>query len=154
MVKSPVRAVLAVAFIAVMAWTIQSLLETTYFTVIAVLLVVGQVAGFFLPATFELTEKKVTVRGLVARREKDWGDFRSYYVDREGILLSPFIERSRLERFRGFSLQFHGNRDEVVTFVERMMARDDPEGVAEGGPNDEPVERVGDEGQGGRTPAA
>ena len=154
MVKSPVRAALAVAFIAVMAWTIQSLLETTYFTVIAVLLVVGQVAGFFLPAKFELTEKKVTVRGLVARREKDWGDFRSYYVDREGILLSPFIERSRLERFRGFSLQFHGNRDEVVRFVERMMARDDPEGVAEGGPRDEPVERVGDEGQGGRTPAA
>jgi hypothetical protein len=154
MLKSPVRAVLAAAFIAVMAWTIQSLLNTTYFTVIAVLLVVGQVAGFFLPARFELTEKKVSVKGLVARREKVWSEFRSYYVDREGILLSPFIERSRLERFRGFSLQFHGNRDEVVAFVERMMARDDPEGAAEGGDADEPVERLGDEGQGGRAPSA
>ena len=154
MLKSPVRAALAAAFIAVMAWTIQGLFHTTFFTVVAVFLVVGQVAGFFLPAKFELTEKKVSVKGLVAKKEKSWGDFRSYYVDREGILLSPFIERSRLERFRGFSLQFHRNRDEVVAFVERMMARDDPDGVAEGGHTDEPVERLGDEGQGGRTPAA
>ncbi|MFH1690352.1 MAG: hypothetical protein ABIE42_08955, partial [Candidatus Eisenbacteria bacterium] len=98
------------------------MLRTTYFTVVAVLLVWGQVAGFFLPTRFSLTGKGVAVSGLVSRKEKGWGDFRSYYVDREGLLLSPFIERSRLERFRGVSLQFHGNRDEVVAFVERMMA--------------------------------
>jgi len=128
MLRSPVRAVLAMAFIAVMAWFIQSLFETTYFTVVAVLLVWGQVAGFFLPTRFELGDDGVYVRGLVSRRKKPWGEFRSYYVDREGLLLSPFEERSRLERFRGVSLQFHGNRDEVVAFVERVMERETPPG--------------------------
>jgi hypothetical protein len=123
MLRSPVRAAVAVAFIVLMAWTIQSLFATTYFTVIAVLLVWGQVAGFFLPTRFSLTEEGVSVRGLVSRREKGWDEFRSHYVDREGLLLSPFLERSRLERFRGVSLQFHGNRDEVIGFVERMMGR-------------------------------
>ncbi len=53
------------------------------------------------------------------------------------------------------SVQFHGNKDEVVAFVERMMARNDDTGDSgEGGVTDEPVERLGDEGQGGRTPAA
>ena len=155
MLRSPVRAVLAVAFIAVMAWFIQSLFSTTYFTVVAVLLVWGQVAGFFLPTRFSLTDERVSVRGLVSRREKDWSEFRSHYVDREGVLLSPFVERSRLDRFRGVSLQFHGNRDEVVAFVERMMARGDDTGdSAEGGVTDEPVKRLGDEGQGGRASAA
>ena len=154
MLRSPVRAVLAVAFIAVMAWFIQSLFSTTYFTVVAVILVWGQVAGFFLPTRFALTGDGVSVRGLVSRREKGWSEFRSHYVDREGLLLSPFLERSRLERFRGVSIQFHGNRDEVVAFVERMMADAGSGGVAEGEPNDEPDERLGDEGQDGRTSAA
>ena len=160
MLKSPVRAVLAVAFMVVMAWFIQSLFRTTYFTVVAVLLVWGQVAGFFLPTRFALTDEGVSVRGLVSRRQKGWGDFRSWYVDREGLLLSPFTERSRLERFRGVSLQFHGNRDEVVGFVERVMKMEAPPGSGaaadeerKGGREDESRERLGDEGQGGRTSA-
>jgi len=140
MLRSPVRAVLAVAFVVLMAWTMQALFSTTYFTVVAVLLVWGQIAGFFLPTRFSLTGDGVSVRGLVSKREKSWGEFRSHYVDREGVLLSPFIERSRLERFRGVSLQFHGNRDEVVAFVEHMMASDDDTGdSAEGGATDESV---------------
>lgn len=135
--RSPVRAVLALAFIVLMAWTIQSLFRTTYFTIVAVLLVWGQVAGFFVPTRYTLADDKVAVRGVVSRREKDWSEFRSFYVDREGILLSPFLERSRLERFRGLSLQFHDNRDEVVSFVERAMARREVQD-----------EHVGDEGSG------
>ncbi len=145
--RSPVKAVLAVAFVVLMAGTIQALFRTTYFTVVAVLLVWGQIAGFFLPTRFSLTGDGVCVRGLVSRREKSWSEFRSHYVDKEGVLLSPFIERSRLERFRGVSLQFHDNRDEVVAMVERMMARGDDTGdSAEGGVTDEPIKRLGDEG--------
>lgn len=154
MLRSPVRAAVAVAFMVLMAWTIQSLFGTTYFTVVAVLLVWGQVAGFFLPTRFSLTEEGVSVRGLVSRREKGWDEFRSHYVDREGLLLSPFLERSRLERFRGVSLQFHGNRDEVVEFVDRMMdRRADADGGERDGGSEEPDGGVGAEEQGGGTPA-
>lgn len=138
MARSPYRAAAAVAFMVVVGWFLQSWLRTGYFTVIALLLVWGQVAGFFLPTRYELTDETVSVKGLVSRREKKWSEFRSYHVDREGILLSPFVGASRLARFRGTSLQFHGNRDEVTGFVERAMA--------EAG---EPSEHVGDEGQEG-----
>ena len=155
MIRSPFRAIAAIAFVALVAWTLQTWLQAGYFTVIAVLLVWGQVASFFLPTYYTLTEEEVSVRGLVSTREKAWTDFRSYLVDREGILLSPFEERSRLERFRGLSLQFHGNRDEVVAFVEAAMART-REAASTGGaegcdggrvPEPEEDSRVGDEGQ-------
>jgi hypothetical protein len=140
MLLSPGRAALAVVFIALVAWTLQSIFHTGLFTVVAVLLVWGQVASFFLPATFTLTREKVAAKGLVSKKEKAWTEFRSYYVDPGGLLLSPFVVRSRLEKFRGFSLQFHGNRDEVVAFVEMMMGqageREDDvgdEGPREGG---------------------
>lgn len=138
MARSPYRAAAAVGFMVVVGWFLQSWLKTGYFTVVALLLVWGQVAGFFLPTRYELTDETVSVRGLVSRRVKGWGEFRSYHVDREGILLSPFVGESRLARFRGMSLQFHGNRDDVIAFVERAM-----------GHEKEPDERVGDEGQEG-----
>jgi hypothetical protein len=119
--RHPIRAVLALAFIGLLGWTIQALFQTSYFTVLALLLVWSQVADFFLPTRYELDDSTVRVRGLVGRKEKSWSDFRSYHVDPSGMLLSPFLERSRLERFRGTSLQFHGNRDEVVSFVEQAM---------------------------------
>jgi hypothetical protein len=138
MVKSPWRAVAAVAIIGLLGWTIGSLTRSAFFTAVGLLLVWGQVASFFVPTTYALTDENVVVRGLLAKKEKPWSGFRSYYVDRGGVLLSPFEGRSRLERFRGLSLQFHGNRDEVVAFVERVM----------GGPGGA-AGHVGDEGQGG-----
>lgn len=137
MLRSPVRAVLAVAFIILVGWFLQTWLATGYFTIIAVLLVWGQVAGFFLPTWYALTDEGVSVRGFFTRREKPWGDFRTYFVDREGVLLSPFLGPSRLARFRGLSLQFHGNREEVLAFVEQAM---EGHGASDAD--------VGDEGQG------
>ncbi len=137
MLRSPVRAAVAVAFIVIVGWFLQTWLRTGYFTVIAVLLVWGQVAGFFLPTWYRLTDGGVAVRGLVTRKDKPWGEFRSYSVDGNGVLLSPFLGPSRLAKFRGLSLQFHGNRDQVVAFVEEAM-----------GDRGESDADVGDEGQG------
>jgi hypothetical protein len=138
MLLSPVRAVVAIAFVVIVGWFLQAWLGAGYFTVIAVLLVWGQVAGFFLPTWYTLSEEGVSVRGLVTRKEKPWRDFRSYCVDRGGVLLSPFPVPSRLARFRGVSLQFHANRDEVLGFVgERMRRQEDDDAD------------VGDEGQAG-----
>jgi hypothetical protein len=154
MIRSPLRAITAVLFVALVAWTLQTWLHAGYFTVLAVLLVWGQVASFFLPTYYTLTDDTVTVRGIVSTREKPWTDFQSYLIDREGILLSPFAERSRLERFRGLSLQFHGNRESVVAFVEGAMERrlgaassDGAAGRGGGAPEQEEVSGVGDEGQ-------
>lgn len=137
LVKSPIRAIVAVGFIGLVGWTLQSWFGSAFFTTVAVLLLWAQVVGFFVPTRYVLDDEKVVVRGLVGKHEKAWSEFRSYYVDADGVLLSPFVERSRLERFRGVSLQFHGNREEVVAFVERAM------------PGEEKAEsHVGDEGQG------
>lgn len=121
MLRSPIRAATAVAFIVVVGWFLQTWLRAGYFTIIAILLVWGQVAGFFLPTKYELTEEGVSVSGLVTRRHRAWSEFRSFSVDGEGVLLSPFLGRSRLAKFRGLSLQFHGNRDDVIAYVTRAM---------------------------------
>ncbi len=129
MQRSPFRAMMGLAFIALVAWTLQSWLHAGYFTIVAVLLLWGQVAGFYLPTRYTISDDRVAVRGIIAKREKEWVDFRSYFVDRDGVLLSPFIGRSRLERFRGLSLMFHANREEVVAFVEAKLGAGEDDAV-------------------------
>lgn len=122
MLRSPFRAAAAVAIMVLVGWTLQTWLHVTYFTVVALLLIWSQVASFFLPTRYVLSETGVLVNGVLTKKSKEWREFRSYYLDSEGVLLSPFVGRSRLERFRGVSLVFHGNGDEVASFVERAMA--------------------------------
>ena len=52
--------------------------------------------------------------------------FRSFYTDKNGVLLSPFIAPSRLENFRGLYITFDNNRDAVLDFVkEHVISPDD-----------------------------
>ena len=52
---------------------------------------------------------------------KDWKVYRSYYVDKNGVLLSPFTEPTRLENFRGLYIMFNNNRDEVASFIKARI---------------------------------
>ena len=79
----------------------------------------GSLSSFFFPVTFSLDEEFVTVRSPFTTERKRWVEFKSFWVDRHGVLLSPFARRSRLESFRGLYIRFSANRDEVVEFVRR-----------------------------------
>ena len=61
------------------------------------------------------------VKSLFTRQEKGWKNYKSFYVDKNGILLSPFKKPSRLENFRGVYIRFHKNKEDVINFVRDMM---------------------------------
>ncbi|MCJ7458582.1 MAG: hypothetical protein MUP17_06300, partial [candidate division Zixibacteria bacterium] len=54
-------------------------------------------------------------------RKMEWGKYRSFYMDKNGVLLSPFEKPSRLENFRGIYLRFNQNKDEVVNFIKQRI---------------------------------
>jgi len=65
------------------------------------------------------------VKFLFSQKEKDWTFYRSFYVDKNGVLLSPFERPSRLENFRGVYIRFHQNKDRVVEFVSSRIKKDE-----------------------------
>ena len=77
-------------------------------------------ARYFLPTDFELDGEGATVRLLGHARRVPWDAVRRVLVHREGVFLSPFARRSRLDSFRGTFLRFAGNADEVTRFVRRQ----------------------------------
>jgi hypothetical protein len=106
-----------------MVWSLVYL--TTFsllLTILSVVIMLGSLSSFFLPTYYELDGKKIKVKFFFNTKEKEWSMFRSFYVDKNGVLLSPFERPSRLENFRGLYVRFNQNKEEVVDFVRTKIA--------------------------------
>ena len=94
------------------------------FALVALLLLVFSMRQFFLPTAYVLNAEGVEVRFSGAAKKKPWDYFSSYYEDRNGILLSPFKDRSRLEAFRGIYLIVNNNKPQIVEFIKQFIKQD------------------------------
>jgi len=101
------------------------------FLALSIAILTCSLAPFFFPTTYTLQDDCITVKSRLRRFSRHWDSFKSYYPDRNGVLLSPFPHPSRLENFRGVYVRFGHNRSEVVDFVKEKI-----EGEEKGGQTD------------------
>ena len=78
---------------------------------------------YYTPTTYRLNEDGIEVKKVFYTIKKSWSNFRSFYPDKNGVLLSPFPIPTRLENFRGIYIRFRENGEEVLSVVESMMDR-------------------------------
>ncbi|MFZ1684593.1 MAG: hypothetical protein WAU88_10745 [Candidatus Zixiibacteriota bacterium] len=104
---------------AILVWTGT---DSIFFTSLSIVVLVMALTKFFLPTGYKLTEQKIYVKSFTHTLVKEWKIYRSYYPDKNGILLSTFAGPSRLENFRGLYLLFEGNRDQVIAYVKARLA--------------------------------
>ena len=94
------------------------IMEAPGMGLVAMIIMFTTLAKFFLPTRYTFTESGVTVKTTTTKYTRPWNQFRSFYVDPNGALLSPFATPSRLENFRGLYITFEDNKDEVVAFLQ------------------------------------
>lgn len=114
--ERPRRGWMAVGIMAVVVAAL-ALSGDTQFIPFALVVFAITLAPFFLPVHYELTPEGVTRRMALFTTRRKWEEFPSYYHDDEGVKLSTFRTRSRLEPFRGIWLRYGGNRDAVLAYV-------------------------------------
>ena len=109
----------------VLAVTLVIFLSTNslWMTLLALVILYASLAKFYFPTKYTLSESGIVIKTTTQTLEKEWSLYRSCYPDKNGILLSPFVEPSRLENFRGLFIMFSGNRDEVTAFVKDQIKR-------------------------------
>ena len=84
---------------------------------LAVLILFGSMGGFYFPTRYFFYHDYFVVKTSIQTAKKEWKQYRSFYPDKNGVLLSPFGHPSRLENFRGLYMKFAGNRDRVMEIV-------------------------------------
>lgn len=111
-------------FIAVIVAVVYYATFSVWFTILGFLILTGSLAGFYFPSHYQFTENKIIIKTTMQTLEKKWSQYRSYYSDKNGVLLSPFARPSRLENFRGIYIKFWYNKDEVMAIVKDKIKRD------------------------------
>jgi len=86
-------------------------------TGLGVLILFGSLGGFYFPTRYYFYDDHLIVKTTIQTLRKEWSQYRSYYPDKNGVLLSPFARPTRLENFRGLYIKFAGNRDRVMEIV-------------------------------------
>jgi hypothetical protein len=109
--------VLATVFIAVCVVLVWLISYSPLLTGLAVLILFGSLGGFYFPTRYILYDDHVIVKTTIQTLRKEWSQFRSFYPDKNGVLLSPFARPTRLENFRGLYIKFASNRDQVMQIV-------------------------------------
>ena len=125
--RKPLVSVAVILFIVAISVTIYLTTYSRLFTILGLVILLMSLAKFFFPTRFKLSDRGITIKTTTQSLFKDWKIYRSCYPDKKGILLSPFVEPSRLENFRGLYVMFEGNGDEVTSFVRVRIRRAHPE---------------------------
>ncbi|HDL01062.1 MAG TPA: hypothetical protein ENH23_02395 [candidate division Zixibacteria bacterium] len=119
--KRPLVAVLVSLFILIVPLVVLSITSSKIFGFLSLVVLFASIAKFYFPTYFTLTESEAVIKSSTQTIKKQWSEFRSYYPDKNGVLLSPFVDKSRLENFRGIYLIFDNNADDVMKIVKQKI---------------------------------
>ncbi len=115
--ERPGATLLLVMIILLAGFAAALTLENFWWGIVGIVLLFLALWSYFLPVKFRMNGAGVTKKSLFGTEKRTWREVRSWIPDKYGVLLSPFPGPSRLSKFRGLSLQFSGNREEVLEFI-------------------------------------
>lgn len=116
------RSALLLLFLLLLFLGIHWLFQSVFVSLLSAIFVTGSLYRYFVPFQYKLYEHQLIVTAPFYRLTKPWSSFRSLYVDKNGVLLSPFAKPSRLENFRGIYVRFGENQSEVVDFLKAKIS--------------------------------
>ena len=116
------RSILLSFFLLLLFSGIYWLFQSVFVTLLSAIFVTGSLYRYWVPFQYDLYEHELVVSAPFYRLTRSWSNFRSFYVDNNGVLLSPFAKPSRLENFRGIYVRFGANRSEAVDFIKNKIS--------------------------------
>jgi len=123
MKRKPIISFAVTVFVILIAIVVFSWTQSLWFMILALVIMLGSLAKFYFSTSYKLSSRGVAVKTTTQTLFKEWSIYRSCYPDKKGILLSPFVEPSRLENFRGLYVMFEGNNEQVTAFCREQIAR-------------------------------
>ena len=117
-VETPLSSGLVLAFFVLAAVFVYSITTNVYWVLLSLVFLFSSLFSFFVPTYYEFYDDHVFVKVLVFKRERKYSEFKCFYADKKGVLLSTFSRPRGLDRFRGQSVRFSKSQDEREQIME------------------------------------
>ena len=126
--KRPLVSVLVTLFVILAVAYVYYSFDSVGFALLTFIVFALSLARYYFPTHYRLSEKGVTIKTPTQTISKQWSEYRSFYPDKNGVLLSPFAEPSRLENFRGVYLMYGGKREQIISYINKYIGSSSKEG--------------------------
>lgn len=117
-VEFPLSAALVLAFFVLAAVFVYSITLNLYWVLLSMVFLFSSLFSFFVPTYYEFYDEHIFVKVLVFKRERKYNEFKCFYADKKGVMLSTFNRPRGLDRFRGQSVRFTKAQDEKEKIIE------------------------------------
>lgn len=125
LVENRRKSILLVVFLTLFFLGVYWGFQSISVALVSAIFLIGSLYKFFLPFHHQCEADKLIITSCCYRLERSWETFRSFYVDTNGILLSPFAHPTRLENFRGVYVRFgRYTPEEIVAFIRSKVGAD------------------------------
>jgi hypothetical protein len=123
MMEFPLKAAVFWAVFLLVLLAVRASTKEWVFVVLSGLILIGSLRGFVLPTAYKINAEGIEIDRWFYKTRKKWSDFRSHVVERNGVFLSPFSVKHRMENFRGLFIPTGKYHQQVVEFVGRFVER-------------------------------
>ena len=121
LVENKRKSVLLGLFLSLLLFGIYLGFQSIAIALLSAIFLLGSLYKYFLPFHHQCETDKLIITSCCYRLERSWETFRSFYVDANGVLLSPFARPTRLENFRGVYVRFGKHTPEE--FIDFMTSK-------------------------------
>ena len=117
-IEFSLSAALVLVFFVLAAVFVYSITLNFFWVLLSMVFLFSSLFSFFVPTYYEFYDDHVFVKVLVFKRERKYNEFKCFYADKKGVMLSTFNRPRGLDRFRGQSIRFTKAQDEKEQIME------------------------------------
>lgn len=124
-VENKVKSTLLVLFIFIICVIIYIKLRHPWYVIFFALLLIGSLHTYFFRTKYKFSDTDITINYPLYTIKREWNYYRGYYIDKNGILLTPFSVPNRLENFRGVFIKYDKNKkDEIIAYIRSKISNE------------------------------
>ena len=124
LVEFPIQSLLVFAFFLLTVVFVYTITHNFFWVLLSLFFLFTSLFSYFVPTYYEFYEDYLFVKVLIFKHERKYSEFKCFYVDKKGVMLSTFSRPRRLDRFRGQSIRFskkQKERDKVLHFLNEKI---------------------------------
>ncbi|MFA5498349.1 MAG: hypothetical protein WC327_02270 [Candidatus Cloacimonadia bacterium] len=100
--------------------------QTPFYYILGVVFILFDLLPYFIPTHYDFYEEKIVIDYKLTKAERKYSDFRCFYADKQGVMLSTFVQPRWLDRFRGQSIRFSKDqteREELMALLKKKIGK-------------------------------
>jgi ABC-type multidrug transport system fused ATPase/permease subunit len=124
LIEFPLKSLLVVGVFIITGIFIYTVTSSMFWVILALIFLFISLIPYFVPSYYSLYDDYLVAKVLVYKRKRQYSEFKCFYADKRGVMLSTFSRPRGLDRFRGQSLRFskiQEERDLVLKFFEEKI---------------------------------